>query len=171
MKVLSINLGLKEDTINKKFSFSIDKEYEEKVIGKDKTGGVDVPLKSSTTKTTATTNSDVSCGKNEELGADGQTCVCAHGYEKTNGVCTKQKVECDYNKELGADGVTCVCKSDYLKSDNTCSSTKVTTSQTTTDTTTNNNDDDDSNNSSTTDNNSSSTNNNTTTDTTIDPDE
>ena len=163
---MKVNLGLKEDTVNKKFSFSIDKEYEEKIIGKDKTGGVDVPAKSTTTST----KNDVSCGTNEELGADGQTCVCAHGYEKTNGVCTKQKVECDYNKELGADGVTCVCKSDYLKSDNTCSSTKVTTSQTTTDTTTNN-DDDDSNNSSTTDNNSSSTDNNTTTDTIIDPNE
>lgn len=150
---MKVNLGLKEDTVNKKFSFSIDKEYEEKVIGKDKTGGVDVPAKSTTTST----KSDTSCGTNEELGADGQTCVCAHGYEKTNGVCTKQKVECDYNKELGADGVTCVCKSDYLKSDNTCSSTKVTTSQTTTDTTTDNNDDDNNSNNSSTSNETNNT--------------
>ena len=125
---MKVNLGLKEETVQKKFSFSADEEYEPKVIGKNEYGGVDVPAKVSTssdeddeTVTTTTAN----CGTNEELGADERTCVCKHGYIRENGVCTKQKVECASNKELGADGVTCVCKADYKKSDGTCSTTKI----------------------------------------------
>ena len=125
---MKVNLGLKEETVQKKFSFSADEEYEPKVIGKNEYGGVDVPAKVSTssdeddeTVTTTTAN----CGTNEELGADERTCVCKHGYVRENGVCTKQKVECSSNKEPGADGVTCVCRADYKKSDGTCSTTKI----------------------------------------------
>ena len=167
---MKVNLGLKEETVQKKFSFSADEEYEPKVIGKNEYGGVDVPAKVSTssdeddeTVTTTTAN----CGTNEELGADERTCVCKHGYVRENGVCTKQKVECSSNKEPGADGVTCVCRADYKKSDGTCSTTKISKedskldddttddeNNTKQDDTTNSNDDDDNNTSNTeTDNN------------------
>ena len=35
----------------------------------------------------------IECGTNEELGADGKTCVCKNGYEKIDGVCEIKKTE------------------------------------------------------------------------------
>ena len=105
VKAMKINLGLEEEEYDTSFTFSIDHPYEQKIIGKDVWGGVKnypQPEKKPETKT---------CGSNEELGADGQTCVCKNGYEKdSKGVCTKkEKVTCDAPYELGEDEVTCVC--------------------------------------------------------------
>lgn len=41
-EAMKVNLGLSKPTMEKSFSFSIDNEYEEKVIGKDVTGGSSV---------------------------------------------------------------------------------------------------------------------------------
>ena len=118
---MEINLGKKKPKIVKEFSFSIDNPYEEEVIGKNLTGNLqkyDKTEKKSSTK----------CGTNQELGADGVTCVCKSGYKKINGVCSKEestttqtKKTCGTNEELGADGVTCVCKSGYTKINGVCS--------------------------------------------------
>lgn len=120
VEAMEINLGKKKPKIVKEFSFSIDNPYEEEVIGKNLTGNLqkyDKTEKKSSTK----------CGTNQELGADGVTCVCKAGYKKVNGVCSKEestttqtKKTCGTNEELGADGVTCVCKNGYTKTNGTC---------------------------------------------------
>ena len=88
VKAMKINLGLEEEEYDTSFTFSIDHPYEQKIIGKDVWGGVKnypQPEKKPETKT---------CGTNEELGADGQTCVCKNGYEKdSKGVCVKDDDE------------------------------------------------------------------------------
>ena len=68
--------------------------------------------------------------ENEELGADGKTCVCKNGYTKnSSGVCEKKPtVSCGANSTLGADGVTCVCDSGYKKdSSGSCVKEETTT--------------------------------------------
>lgn len=111
IKAMKVNLELAKEEYETSFSFSIDEPYEEKVIGSDLYGGVatyDDPTEKSN-----------SCGTNEELGADGVSCVCKNGYERKDGTCTKKKVVCDDDEELDSDGTTCIKKSET--SDNSSS--------------------------------------------------
>lgn len=131
VSAMKINLELEEPIMIKEFSFDIDEEYTENVVGK-MDGGTTESYASSTEKTKQTkvetkveTKKQIkketkteekeevkTCtGVNEELGADKVSCVCKYGYEKVNGVCKeKQKVTCLENEELGADGITCIKK-------------------------------------------------------------
>ena len=104
VKAMKINLGLEEETYDTSFTFSIDVPYEQPIIGKDKWGGIKTyPQPEKTQPKTCS-------GENEELGADGQTCVCKNGYEKdSKGVCKKKETDCESPRELGDDGVTCLC--------------------------------------------------------------
>ena len=115
IKAMKVNLELAKEEYDTSFSFSIDNKYEPKVIGSDLYGGVaSYPSKSDTT------SSDSKCGTNEELGADGVTCVCKNGYTKnSSGVCEKKDSKCGTNEELGADGTSCVCKSGYTRNKTT----------------------------------------------------
>ncbi len=109
VKAMKVNLELEEEEYDTSFSFSIDDKYEEKVIGSDLYGGI-----ASYPDPTPT------CGTNEELGADGVTCVCKNGYSKnSSGVCEKVEPVCEENEELGADGVSCVCKQGYSRNSKT----------------------------------------------------
>ena len=139
VKAMKINLGKEEPEMIKEFSFDIDEEYEQLVIGKTDSGtavsyGKNSAKKDTSDKSTSS-SSTKTCGTNEELGADGVSCVCKYGYTKVNGSCvekedttkTETKVEekettktCGTNEELGADKVTCVCKSGYTKVSGTC---------------------------------------------------
>ena len=121
-KAMKENLGIVNATPAKEFSFSADKGYEKKVIGKDLYGGIPsyptVPEK----KTEETTDNPCT-GDNEELGADKKTCVCKNGYTKEDGKCVKKeaKAECTgANEVLDSTGSTCVCKSGYEKVDGVC---------------------------------------------------
>ena len=116
-KAMKVNLGQAEESYATSFSFSIDTPYEQKIIGKDQWGGIKTypqPEKKET-KT---------CGENEELGADGETCVCKNGYDKDEtGKCAKkEKTTCEAPLELGADEVTCVCPTwnGYQEIDGSC---------------------------------------------------
>ena len=114
IKAMKVNLELAKEEYDTSFSFSIDNKYEQKVIGADLYGGVaSYPSKSDTTST------ESKCGTNEELGADGVSCVCKTGYtrNKTTAVCEKstEKTCTGENEELGADGKICVCKNGYTK--------------------------------------------------------
>ena len=115
IKAMKVNLELVKEEYDTSFSFSIDNKYEQKVIGADLYGGVaSYPSKSDTT------SSDSKCGTNEELGADGKTCVCKNGYTKnSSGVCEKKDSKCGTNEELGADGTSCVCKNGYTRNKTT----------------------------------------------------
>ena len=89
---MKVNLELKEEKPATTFSFSADEEYEQEVIGKNVSGGADIPK--AATPTTTTTTEENKCGENEELGADKTTCVCKWGYKKnSSGVCTKEEEE------------------------------------------------------------------------------
>ena len=77
INAMKVNLELKDEEPNKEFSFSADTPYEQKVIGKDLYGGVENPGRAPETNDTTS-----NCGENEELGADGKTCVCKFGYSK-----------------------------------------------------------------------------------------
>ena len=134
------NLELKDVEPSYSFSFSADKEYEQKVIGKDLYGGI-ASYPSIDDSGSGTEQSSGSCsGENEEMGADGVTCVCKNGYEKVSGVCTKKadkdEAECGTNEELGADKQTCVCKPGYEKQDGVCVEESSTTDTPTLDPTT-----------------------------------
>lgn len=121
IKAMKINLGLVDEEVATTFSFSADVEYEQEVIGKTLSG--DTIKYSTASNSSKYTNkySSKTCDTNEELGADGITCVCKAGYSKdSNGDCILKEVTCPSNKELGADGVTCVCKAGYLDDDGTC---------------------------------------------------
>ena len=116
VKAMKVNLELVKEEYDTSFSFSIDKKYEEKIIGSDLHGGVE----SYTDTDTTTSDSSSKCGTNEELGADGKTCVCKHGYTKnSSGVCEDKNSKCGTNEELGADGTSCVCKSGYTRNKTT----------------------------------------------------
>ena len=128
IKAMKVNLELVKEEYDTSFSFSIDNKYEQKVIGADLYGGV-----ASYPSKTDTTSSDSKCGTNEELGADGVSCVCKNGYTKnSSGVCEKKPtVSCGANSTLGADGVTCVCDSGYKKdSSGSCVKEETTTPST-----------------------------------------
>lgn len=120
INAMKVNLELKEEKPAKKFSFSADEEYEQKVIGKDLYGGVEkVPTGSNTTDTTS------SCGENEELGADKKTCVCKWGYSRKDGKCQKDDEEeiniCGSNSTYNKTKQICECDSGYEKnSSGTC---------------------------------------------------
>ena len=130
VEAMKINLGLKKPKIVKEFSFSIDKPYEEEVIGQNLKGNLqkyDKTEKKSSTQ----------CGTNQELGADGVTCVCKNGYTKVNGVCSKEestttqtKKTCTIpNRIQNADGsCSSECESGYVKNaDGTCAKKKTCT--------------------------------------------
>ena len=85
VKAMKINLGLEEADLIKDFSFDIDEDYEQVVIGKMDSG--------TSTSSNSKKNSKSTCGTNEELGADGVSCVCKYGYTKVNGVCTLESNE------------------------------------------------------------------------------
>lgn len=110
VNAMKVNLGLEEPVMEKEFSFDIDEEYEQLVIGERSSGtpvsfAKNASKKSSNTNTntntSTTTSSKNECGTNEELGADGVTCVCKWGYTKVNGVCTEK--EESSNKETVKD--------------------------------------------------------------------
>ena len=87
--------------------------------------------------------SSTKCGTNQELGADGVTCVCKSGYKKINGVCSKEestttqtKKTCTIpNRIQNADGsCSSECESGYeLQSDGTCKVKEETTTEPSTD--------------------------------------
>ena len=117
-KAMRINLELEEGEYDKSFSFSIDKPYEAEIIGEDLWGGVKSYPRVSTEEETSTDN--VTCGSNEELGADGKTCLCKSGYSKQDGVCVKDDEEEEESTcENGTmdDGETCQCWAGYHKND------------------------------------------------------
>ena len=84
VEAMKINLELVKHKQTKTFSFSINKPYEKEIIGYG-------PYKSTYNASkykTKDNNIKKSCGTNEELGADGVTCVCKWGYTKnSNGTC------------------------------------------------------------------------------------
>ncbi len=131
ISAMKINLGLEDPEVIKDFSFRIDQEYEQEVIGQGLTGRMQ-SYDSSSKRKSDTKN----CGTNEELGADGVSCVCKNGYSKVNGVCTKKDdttkettkktITCKENEELGADGVTCLCKPGYEKVNGVCTKKQIT---------------------------------------------
>ena len=90
VEAMKINLGLVEPKMIKEFSFDIDEEYEEKVIGERSSGTPVSYAKNAQTKSNAS-KSTKSCGTNEELGADGVSCVCKWGYTKVNGKCVEKE--------------------------------------------------------------------------------
>lgn len=112
---MRVNLELEEEVYDTSFTFNIDKPFEQEIIGKDTWGGGrHYELWSPEEEAPTCTN------PNEELGADGKTCVCKNGYKKNKkGVCEKVEATCneDANEELGADEVTCVCKYGYTRDD------------------------------------------------------
>ena len=115
-KAMRINLELEEEEYDKSFSFSIDNPYEAEIIGEDLWGGVKSYPKVSTEEETPTET--VTCGSNEELGADGKTCLCKSGYSKKDGVCVKDDSDEEENTcENGTmdDGETCQCWAGYHK--------------------------------------------------------
>ena len=121
IKAMKVNLELVKEEYDTSFSFSIDKKYEEKVIGADLHGGVQSYADSDTTSS----DSSSKCGTNEELGADGKTCVCKYGYTKnSSGVCEDKNSKCGTNEELGADGISCVCKNGYTRNKTTATCEK-----------------------------------------------
>ena len=120
IKAMKVNLELVKEEYDTSFSFSIDNKYESKVIGADLYGGVaSYPSKSDTT------SSSSKCGTNEELGADGVSCVCKNGYERKDGVCTKKdenQKKCTGVNEMAepsSDG-TCRCMVGYERKDGVC---------------------------------------------------
>ena len=84
VEAMKINLELVKHKQTKTFSFSINKPYEKEIIGYG-------PYKSTYNASkykTKDNNIKKSCGTNEELGADGVSCVCKWGYTKnSNGTC------------------------------------------------------------------------------------
>ena len=84
VEAMKINLELVKHKQTKIFSFSINKPYEKEIIGYG-------PYKSTYNASkykTKDNNIKKSCGTNEELGADGVSCVCKWGYTKnSNGTC------------------------------------------------------------------------------------
>lgn len=116
VEAMKINLGLIKPKVEKNFSFHVDQKFEEEIIGQNLKGNLQKYDKTSAPK------SNKKCGTNEELGADGVSCVCKNGYSKIKGVCTKKNTtKCTgINQELGADGVTCVCKDGYAKVNEVC---------------------------------------------------
>ena len=92
VEAMKINLGLIEPKMIKEFSFDIDEEYEEKVIGERSSGSPVSYAKGAQTKNDSKeTTTTKSCGENEELGADGVSCVCKWGYTKVNGSCVEKE--------------------------------------------------------------------------------
>lgn len=91
VEAMKINLGKQEPKMVKKFSFDIDEEYEQEVIGQMDNGSAISYAKGASKKDTTT--STKKCGINEELGADKVTCVCKWGYTKVNGSCVQDKEE------------------------------------------------------------------------------
>ena len=129
VEAMKINLGLVEPKMIKEFSFDIDEEYEEKVIGQRSSG---TPVNYAKNAQTKSNNSTKSCGTNEELGADGVSCVCKWGYTKVNGKCVEKEENnkanvsnntkpetktntCGEHEEIGADGVSCACIYGYTR--------------------------------------------------------
>lgn len=102
VSAMKVNLGLEEPVMEKEFSFDIDEEYEQVVIG-ERSSGTPVSFAKNASKKTSNTNTSTStntnsnnsskkeCGTNEELGADGVTCVCKWGYTKVNGKCVEKE--------------------------------------------------------------------------------
>ncbi len=79
------NLELNKHKQIKTFKFSINKPYEKEIIGY---GPYKSTFNASKYKTKPVEEKNTkSCGLNEELGADGVSCVCKYGYTKNNGVC------------------------------------------------------------------------------------
>ena len=111
-QAMRINLGLEEEDYATSFSFSIDHPYEAAIIGKNEWGGIKnypQPDPEPAAKT---------CGENEELGADGQTCLCKSGYTKKDGKCVKET-----ESEISCTNATvvegkCVCWAGYEKDSN-----------------------------------------------------
>ena len=145
VEAMKINLGLVEPKMIKEFSFDIDEEYEEKVIGERSSGTPVSYAKNAQTKSNAS-KSTKSCGTNEELGADGVSCVCKWGYTKVNGKCVEKEennqanvsnntkpetktITCGEHEEIGADGVSCACIYGYTRETESSPCVKKTTEE------------------------------------------
>lgn len=120
IKAMKVNLELEEEDYDTSFSFTIDEEYEQKVIGADLHGGVKSYPSSGQINNE---KEKVTCSVGEELGADQKTCVCKNGYVRnSSGICEKKETKTctGANEELGADKVTCVCKYGYERVNGVC---------------------------------------------------
>jgi len=116
LTAMRVNLELEPENYATTFSFNIDRPYEQEIIGADIWGGVkhyDPWVAPAETPT-------VTCGTNEELGADGVTCVCKSGYEKNSaGVCVDKKVNAQCKADEGqyseadSSGSGCSCLAGY----------------------------------------------------------
>lgn len=86
IEAMKKNLGLIKHKETKTFSFSINKPYEKKIVGY---GPYKSTYNASKYKRKDDDTNSKKCGINEELGADGVSCVCKWGYTKNNsGICT-----------------------------------------------------------------------------------
>ncbi len=118
IKAMKINLELEEEEYDTSFSFTIDEEYEQKVIGSDLYGGVKKYPSSGSNNNVEET--EITCSTGEELGADQKTCVCKNGYVRndSSGVCEKKKIKkCTGAYEMAeplSDG-SCGCMSGYIR--------------------------------------------------------
>ena len=115
LTAMRINLEIESETYPNSFTFSIDNPYEASIIGADEWGGVKYyePWVAPVV---------VTCGNNEELGADGATCVCVNGYEKNSyGSCVKEEENstCKLagNGEEASNTGGCQCPSGYQYDD------------------------------------------------------
>ena len=129
-KAMKQNLGLASYKSSKTFSFSINHPYEKKIIGE---GPYKSTYNASKYKKASdyTTKDKNKCGTNEELGADGVTCVCKYGYTKQNGICTEKKTEVTepeetQQKEIQCgenevpNGTGCSCKAGFTRVNGIC---------------------------------------------------
>ena len=118
---MKVNLELEPEEYATTFSFNIDVPYEPEVIGANTWGGGRSYELWSPPEETPT----VTCGANEELGADGATCVCKADYEKNSyGSCVSKKENTECKKKDNMDASNsggCQCISGYEEdSDGKC---------------------------------------------------
>lgn len=126
-KAMRVNLELEDEEPVYSFSFSSDEEYTQKVIGKDKYGGV----QKYETLPEGEEESSTTCADNEELTADKSTCICKPGYDRNTSTnkCEKKTLNCGENEQPTADNSYCECKSGYHEENGSCvaDSTPITT--------------------------------------------
>lgn len=123
-KAMKTNLELLDHTKAKKFTFSINKPYEKKIIGE---GPYKSTYNASKYKSSEDSTSKNKCGTNEELGADGVSCVCKWGYKKVNGKCSNESTTSSNNTTTNDKTNTTTDEKDDTKDENTNNSNNTTT--------------------------------------------